>query len=107
MAKIYGIGFPLHNHSSAFIEDGKIKYAVEDDKMMRTKTPWIWGYSSGMSLQAIEDATGVSLEEADYIGIGDTNLVMSYYNGFNKDVEEDYKKQSLIKQLNKIKKIKS
>jgi carbamoyltransferase len=107
MAKIYGVGFPLHNHSSAFIEDGKIKYAVEDDKMMRTKTPWIWGYSSGMSLQAIEDATGVSLEEADYIGIGDTNLVMSYYSGFNKGLEEDYKKQSLIKQLNKIKKSKA
>jgi len=107
MAKIYGMGFPLHNHSSVFIEDGKIKYAVEDDKMMRTKTPWIWGYSSGMSLQAVEDATGILLEEADYIGIGDTNLVMSYYSGFNKDSEEDYKKQALIKQLSKIKKSKA
>ena len=61
MAKVYGVGFPFHNHSSVYIEDGKIMYAVEDDKMMRTKTPWIWGYSSGTSLKAIEDATGVRL----------------------------------------------
>ncbi len=44
MAKVYGIGFPFHNHSAVYIEDGKIKYAVEDDKMMRTKTPFIWGW---------------------------------------------------------------
>lgn len=104
MAKVYGVGFPLHNHSSVYIEDGKIIYAVEDDKMLRTKTPWIWGYSSGMSLEAIEDATGVRLEDADYIGIGDVNLPQSYYNSFYRGEEDDYKKQALRKQLNKIKK---
>jgi len=104
MAKVYGVGFPLHNHSSVYIEDGKIVYAVEDDKMLRTKTPWIWGYSSGMSLEAIEDATGVRLEDADYIGIGDVNLPQSYYNSFYRGEEDDYKKQALRKQLNKIKK---
>jgi len=104
MAKVYGVGFPLHNHSSVYIEDGKIVYAVEDDKMLRTKTPWIWGYSSGMSLEAIEDATGVRLEDADYIGIGDVNLSQAYYNSFYRGDENDYKKQALRKQLNKIKK---
>ena len=63
MAKVYGIGFPFHNHSAVYIEDGKIKYAVEDDKMMRTKTPWIWGWASHTSLNAIEDATGVLIED--------------------------------------------
>jgi len=104
MAKIYGVGFPFHNHSSVFINDGKIEYAVEDDKMMRTKTPWIWGHSSGTSLKAVEDATGVLLEEADYIGIGDTNLVYSYYSGFNNGEYNKQYKADLIKQLNKIKK---
>jgi len=104
MAKVYGVGFPFHNHSSVYIEDGKIIYAVEDDKMMRTKTPWIWGWTSGTSLQAIEDATGVLLEDADYIGIGDFNIVHSYYNGFNyPEYNEQYRKD-LINQLTKIKK---
>ena len=104
MAKVYGVGFPFHNHSSVYIENGKIIYAIEDDKMMRTKTPWIWGWTSGTSLNAIEDATGVLLEDADYIGIGDFNLVHSYYNSFNvREYNEQYKKD-IVNQLLKIKK---
>jgi len=104
MAKIYGVGFPFHNHSSVYIEDGKIIYAVEDDKMMRTKTPWIWGWTSGTSLKAIEDATGVQLEDADYIGIGDFNIVHSYYSGFNYPEYNEVYKKDLVNQLVKIKK---
>jgi carbamoyltransferase len=104
MAKVYGVGFPFHNHSSVFIENGKIVYAVEDDKMMRTKTPWIWGWTSGTSLRAIEDATGVLLEDADYIGIGDFNLVHSYYNSFNVSAYNEQYKKDLVDQLLKIKK---
>ncbi len=104
MAKVYGIGFPFHNHSAVYIEDGKIKYAVEDDKMMRTKTPWIWGWASHTSLNAIEDATGVSIEDADYVAIGDFNLVHSYYNGFNRGKHNEKYKADLIKTLKRLKK---
>ena len=107
MAKIYGIGFPFHNYSSVYIENGKIKYAVEDDKMMRTKTPFIWGHSSGTSLKAVEDATGLLLEEADYIAIGDTNLVYSYYSGFNVTGYNEVYKKDLVHQLEKIRKSKA
>jgi carbamoyltransferase len=107
MAKIYGIGFPFHNHSAVYIEDGKIKYAVEDDKMMRTKTPFIWGHSSGTSLKAVEDATGLLLEEADYIAIGDTNLVYSYYSGFNVTGYNEVYKKDIVNQLEKIRKSKA
>lgn len=104
MAKVYGIGFPFHNHSAVYIEDGKIKYAVEDDKMMRTKTPWIWGWASHTSLNAIEDTTGVSIEDVDYVAIGDFNLVHSYYNGFNRGEHNEKYKADLVKTLKRLKK---
>jgi carbamoyltransferase len=102
MAKIYGISFPNHNHSVAYIEDGKLLYAVEDDKMLMKKTPEIWGWAHGTSLEAIEESNGVPLEKADVVAIGDTNLVWSYFSGYNKNEEDDDRKALLRKQVDKI-----
>ena len=104
MAKVYGISFPTHNHSIAYIENGKIEYAVEDDKMLKTKTPWIWGWMSGASLQAVEEATGVNIEDADIIGVGDINLASTYYNGWNQEYDPEGREYPTIKhQIDKLK----
>lgn len=89
MAIIYGLHFGNHSYSVSQIVDGKITYAVEDEKIRGQKQHTLWEVSPLPSLQAIEKASGIKIKDADYIAIGDRKLVANYhttnFNGWGEE----------------------
>ena len=68
---IYGIFLGAHQYSTALIKDGKILYAIENERITRVKHGYSWFESPKSSYLAIEKATGIKLEDIDYIAISD------------------------------------
>jgi carbamoyltransferase len=75
MAKVYGLFFGGHGYSTSLIVDGEIKYAVEDERITRRKAGYSWFEAPIHSLDAIEKASGIKLEDADKIVICDATLL--------------------------------
>lgn len=71
---VYGLFFGEHNFSTALIVDGEIKYATENEKITRIKSAYNLFETSYSSLVAIEEASGIKLEDADLVAIGDATL---------------------------------
>ena len=57
--------------STALIKDGKILYAIENERITRKKHGYSWWESPRASYNAIEKATGIKIEDVDYIAISD------------------------------------
>lgn len=68
---IYGMFFGAHQFSTALIKDGKILYAIENERITRKKHGYSWFESPKASYIAIEKATGIKFEDVDYIAISD------------------------------------
>ncbi len=68
---IYGIFLGAHQYSTALIKDGKILYAIENERITRVKHGYSWFESPKASYLAIEKATGIKFEDVDYIAISD------------------------------------
>jgi len=68
---IYGIFLGAHQYSTALITDGKILYAIENERITRVKHGYSWFESPKASYIAIEKATGIKLEDVDYIALSD------------------------------------
>lgn len=68
MSKIFGFNAGDHDKVIAYVEDGEIKYAIEEERMNRIKSgdDRLWGYPE-LSYKVILDKTGVDLKSADYI----------------------------------------
>lgn len=81
MGKVYGLFFGAHGHSTTLIVDGKIQYAVEDERITRIKTGKAWWHCPSDSLNAIEQASKIKLEDADSIVIGDPTMLLTTYEG--------------------------
>ena len=75
MAKVYGLFFGGHGYSTTLIVDGEIKYAVEDERITRKKAGYSWFEPPVHSLEAVEKASGIKLEDADKITICDPTLL--------------------------------
>jgi carbamoyltransferase len=75
MAKVYGLFFGGHGYSTSLIVDGEIKYAVEDERITRRKAGYSWFEAPIHSLDAVEKASGIKLEDADKIAICDATLL--------------------------------
>jgi len=74
MSKVYGLFFGGHGYSTTLIVDGEIKYAIEDERITRKKAGYSWFEPPVHSLKAIENASGITLEDADKIAICDPTL---------------------------------
>lgn len=74
MAKVYGLFFGEHNYSTTLIVDGKVEYAIEDEKLLRVKSCNYLHKSSIKSLERIEQKTGITLADADLIVVSDLTL---------------------------------
>ena len=74
MAKVYGLFFGEHNYSTTLIVDGKVEYAIEDEKLLRIKSCNYLHKSSIKSLEQIEEKTGITLNDADLIVVSDLTL---------------------------------
>ena len=70
MAIVYGLFFGEHNFSTTLIVDGEVKYATENEKITRVKSAHSFDETSYASLSAIENASGIKLEDADLVPIG-------------------------------------
>lgn len=68
---IYGIFLGAHQYSTALIKDGKILYAIENERITRIKHGYSWFESPKASYVAIEKATGIKFEDVDYIALSD------------------------------------
>ena len=68
---IYGIFLGAHQYSTALIKDGKILYAIENERITRVKHGYSWFESPKASYIAIEKATGIKFEDVDYIALSD------------------------------------
>jgi carbamoyltransferase len=68
MSKIFGFNAGDHDKVIAYVENGDIKYAIEEERMNRIKSgdDRDWGYPE-LSYKVILDKTGVDLKSADYI----------------------------------------
>lgn len=75
MATVYGLFFGAHGHSTTLIVDGKVKYAIEDERITRKKSGYSWWEPPIHSLTAIEESCGITLESADKIVIADPTLL--------------------------------
>jgi len=67
MAKILSISAIAHDCGVAFIEDGIIKYAFEEERFRRVKGIFIQFLFPELSLQALEKETGVTPFDEDVI----------------------------------------
>ena len=67
MSKIYGLFGGSHNANIAYIEDGKIVAAIEEERLNRKKSGLNFGAVPELSVKKIEKITGVKLSEADYV----------------------------------------
>ena len=79
MAVIYGIHLGGHSYSVSQIVDGKITYAIEDEKIRGEKQHTLWEIAPLSTLQAIEKASGIKIKDADYIAIGDRGLTANHH----------------------------
>ena len=104
MAKIYGLFFGAHGQSTTLIVDGEVKYAIEDERITRKKAGNSWWDSPISSLKAIEDKTGILLEDADIISISDPTLLylVQFGSGLSSRDEMDSFRNRLIKLKDKI-----
>jgi len=75
MAIVYGIFFGDHNYSTTVIVDGKVVFAVEDEKITRTKSCYALHEGGLASLQAAEQHTGIKISDADLIAITDLAII--------------------------------
>ena len=94
---IYGMFFGAHQYSTTLIKDGKILYAVENERITRVKHGYSWFESPKASYVAIEKATGIKFEDVDYIAISDPGQfrydLSSYDNSPDKVANYYYFKQ--------------
>ena len=94
---IYGMFFGAHQYSTTLIKDGKILYAVENERITRIKHGHSWFESPKASYVAIEKATGIKFEDVDYIAISDPGQfrydLSSYDNSPDKVANYYYFKQ--------------
>ena len=101
---IYGMFFGAHQYSTALIKDGKILYAIENERITRVKHGYSWFESPKASYVAIEKATGIKFEDVDHIAISDPGQfrydLSSYDNSPDKVANYYYFKQKL-KMFNK------
>jgi len=102
MGKVYGLFFGNHNYSTTLIVDGKIQYAIEDERITRIKSTYSWYEGPYTSLSVIEEKSGISLEDADKICICDPTLLFmtKNNNSFVKDLE---KNKNFISRISKLK----
>ena len=101
---IYGMFFGAHQYSTALIKDGKILYAVENERITRVKHGYSWFESPKPSFTAIEKASGIKLEDADYIAISDPGQFrydFGMYNNSPDKVANYYFFKQKMKSLNK------
>lgn len=103
MAKVYGLFFGAHGHSTTLIVDGEVKYAIEDERITRKKAGYSWWEPPIHSLTAIEESSGIKLEDADIISISDpTLLTVVMFNGMD-EKEPDHPTVILRNRLIKLK----
>ena len=81
MAKVYGLFFGGHNHSTTLIVDGEIKYAIEDERITKRKAAYSWFEPPIYSLTKIEEITGIKLEDADKIMVSDPTILSGFQRG--------------------------
>jgi len=101
---IYGMFFGAHQYSTALIKDGKILYAIENERVTRKKHGYSWFESPKASYIAIEKATGIKFEDADYIAISDPGQFrydLGMYNNSPDKVANYYFWKQKIKDFNK------
>jgi carbamoyltransferase len=67
MSKIYGFYGGAHDASIVYIEDGKIKIAIQEERITRVKSGDTDFSYPALSLEKIQDFTGVPIDEADYL----------------------------------------
>lgn len=75
MSVVYGIFFGDHNYSTTVIVDGKIVFAVEDEKITRVKSTYALHEGGLASLEAAEKHTGIKISDADLIAISDLAII--------------------------------
>ena len=103
MAKIYGLFFGGHGYSTTLIVDGEIKYAIEDERITRKKAGHSWFEPPIHSLKAVEDTSGITLEDADKIVICDPTL---FYSVVVNNMEETQPDHDIVKYRNRLIKLK-
>ena len=89
MAKVYGLFFGAHGYSTTLIVDGKIEYAIEEERITRKKAGNSWWEPPYQSIETIEQTSGITLEDADIIAISDATILnMVMFNGFDKHIPD-------------------
>lgn len=67
MSKIYGLFGGSHNANVAYIENGQIIAAIEEERLDRKKSGLNFGAVPSMAIKKIEEITGIKLQDADYV----------------------------------------
>ena len=67
MSKIYGIFAGSHNASISLMVDGEIKFCIEEERIKRIKAGNDYGSDPIYAQNAIENASGIQLLDADHI----------------------------------------
>jgi len=101
---IYGIFLGAHHYSTSLIKDGKILYAIENERITRKKHGYSWFESPKASYVAIEKATGIKLEDVDYIALSDPGQLrynLEVYENKPEHIANYYFWKQKIKDFNK------
>jgi carbamoyltransferase len=71
MSTIYGFYAGSHSASSVLVEDGKIRFAVEEERISRVKAGLQYESYPVLSHTVISEKTGISASTADYVVVAD------------------------------------
>lgn len=65
--KIYGFYAGSHDPTIVYLEDGEIKFAIQEERLKRIKSADDFPQNPILTKNKIEELTGLKLEEADFI----------------------------------------
>jgi predicted NodU family carbamoyl transferase len=97
MSTIYGFYAGSHSASSVLVEDGKIRFAVEEERISRVKAGLQYESYPVLSHTVISEKSGINASTADYVVVADpTN------QDFMEKLSEVFSKFDKLKELEKI-----
>lgn len=81
MSKIYGFNAGEHDKVIAYVEDGEILYAIEEERMNRIKSgdDYNWSFPD-LSYNIIKEKTGKGIEDVDYITSAIPEFVIPFFD---------------------------
>jgi len=86
MSKIYGIYAGGHNSSCTLIEDGQIKFSIEEERLSRIKSGYVHESYPDLCINKLETESNITISDADYLICVDPTPPV-YSKSFNRPYE--------------------